>query len=112
MQQGYSADWPKQMRDGFRELYGSSGGRYPASAEALVQVRAPVQSNEDTGVPFAALIDKTNPESGRYGGMSIAIFPGDEKSPCLLTFVVGTNGLAPDEAILGRPGHSRKVKAI
>jgi 5-methylcytosine-specific restriction protein B len=100
------------MREGFDDLYGSSGGRYPASAKHLIQVRAPGQSNEDTGVPFAALIEKTNPESGRYGGMSIAIFPGDDKSPCLLTFVVGTNGLAPDEAILGRPGHARKVNAI
>src|SRR5260370_8097786 len=44
--------------------------------------------------------------------MSIAVFPGDDESPCLLTFVVGTNGLAPDEAILGRPGHARKVNAI
>lgn len=112
MQKGYSDDWPKRMREGFDELYGSSGGRYPANAKALVQVRAPGQSNEDTGVPFAALIEKTNPESGRYGGMSVAIFPGDDKSQCLITFVVGTNGLAPDEAILGRPGHARKVRAI
>jgi 5-methylcytosine-specific restriction protein B len=30
----------------------------------------------------------------------------------LLTFVVGTNGLAPDENILGRPGHARKIRAL
>src|SRR5208283_276508 len=32
--------------------------------------------------------------------------------PCLIGMVVGTQGLAPDEAILGRPGHGRKVQAI
>jgi 5-methylcytosine-specific restriction protein B len=112
MQKGYSSDWPERMKEGFDDLYGSSGGRYPASAKSVVQVRAPGQSNEETGVPFAALIHQANPKSGPYGGMSIAIFPGDDESPCLLTFVVGTNGLAPDEAILGRPGHARKVSAI
>ena len=112
MQKGYSADWPERMKEGFDDLYGSPGGRYPASAKGVVQVRAPGQSNEDTGVPFAALIHQANPKSGPYGGMSIAIFPGDDESPCLITFVVGTNGLAPDETILGRPGHARKVSAI
>jgi len=112
MQKGYSADWPKRMREGFDELYGSSGGRYPASAKSLVEVRAPERqgSTEDIGVPFAALIHPSNPKSGPYGGMSIAIFPGDDESPCLLSFVVGTNGLAPDEAILGpvMPERSRR----
>jgi 5-methylcytosine-specific restriction enzyme B len=113
-QKGYSADWPRRMREGFEGLYGSSGGRYPANAKPLVEVRAPERqgSNDDIGVPFAALIHPSNPKSGPYGGMSIAIFPGDDESPSVLSFVVGTNGLAPDEAILGRPGHSRKVKAI
>ena len=26
--------------------------------------------------------------------------------------VIGTQGLSPDEEILGRPGHGRKIKAI
>ena len=113
MQKGYSAAWPGQMKEAFDDLYGSPGGRYPASAKSLVEVRAPERqgSDDDIGVPFASLIHPSNPKSGPYGGMSIAIFPGDE-SPSLLSFVVGTNGLAPDEAILGRPGHARKVKAI
>src|SRR5271166_6322412 len=114
MQKGYSADWPARMKEAFTDLYGSSGGRYAVSAKALVEVRAPERqgSNEDIGVPFAALIHPSNPKSGPYGGVSIAIFPGDDESPSLFSFVVGTNGLAPDEAILGRPGHARKVKAI
>ena len=112
MQEGFSADWPERMKEGFDDLYGSSGGRYPASAKNVVQVRAPGQSNEETSVPFAALIHQANPKSGPYGGMSIAVFPANDQYPCLLTFVVGTNGLAPDEAILGRPGHARKISAI
>jgi 5-methylcytosine-specific restriction protein B len=43
--------------------------------------------------------------------MSIAYFPA-ENAPCLLSFVVGTQGLNPDEEVLGRPGHARKVQAI
>ncbi len=62
-------------------------------------------------VPFAALIHPSNPNSGPYGGTSLAVFPGDD-APCLISLVVGTNGLAPDEGILGRPGHARKARAI
>jgi 5-methylcytosine-specific restriction enzyme B len=113
IQKRYSPDWPSEMKVAFDDLYGSSGGRYPAGAKQVVKIRAPERqgSGEDIGVPFAALIQPSNPDAGPYGGMSIAIFPGED-SPCLISFVVGTNGLAPDEAILGRPGHARKVKAI
>lgn len=43
--------------------------------------------------------------------MSFVIFPVEEQ-PGLVAMVVGTQGLAPDEAILGRPGHARKMQAI
>jgi 5-methylcytosine-specific restriction protein B len=43
--------------------------------------------------------------------MSFVIFPA-EGEPGLLGLVVGTQGLAPDEAVLGRPGHARKARAI
>jgi 5-methylcytosine-specific restriction protein B len=113
-QRSYSADWPSKMKEAFKDLFGSDGGRYPASARNTVADRTPkypTSGEDDTAVPFAALIHPNNPDLGPYGGMSIAIFPGD-KSPCLLSFVVGTNGLAADENILGRPGHARKIKAI
>ena len=113
MQKGYSADWPLRMKQAFDDLFGSNGGRYPSSAKQMVTLRAPEMptSGDDAAVPFAALIHPSNPNSGPYGGMSIAIFPADN-SPCLVSFGVGTNGLAPDEYILGRPGHARKVKAL
>jgi len=75
----------------------------------------------DKAVPYAALIAPEQELSGGYGGMSFVMFPPDETPakkgdkqdvPCLIGMVVGTNGLAPDEAVLGRPGHARKCAAI
>jgi 5-methylcytosine-specific restriction protein B len=43
--------------------------------------------------------------------MSFVIFPVAD-APSLIAMVVGTQGLSPDEEILGRPGHGRKVQAI
>jgi 5-methylcytosine-specific restriction enzyme B len=114
LERGYTAEWPKRMRKAFDGLFGSSGGRYPTSAQKQVKVRAPEmpESEEGASVPFAALINPENPDSGAYGGMSLVFFPGADDAPSLIAFVVGTNGLAPDENILGRPGHARKVKAL
>jgi len=67
--------------------------------------------SDDTGVPYAAYIHPANPNSGPYGGTSFVIFPVSG-APCLIGLGVGTQGLAPDAAILGRPGHARKAQAI
>jgi 5-methylcytosine-specific restriction protein B len=108
----YSKTWPEKFKAGFEALFGSDGGRYPDSAKRQVTLRAPAPSEDSEGiVPFAALIHPSNPSSGPYGGTSLAVFPGDD-APCLISLVVGTNGLAPDEGILGRPGHARKAAAI
>ena len=72
---------------------------------------APAQGGNDAGVPYAAYIHPSNADAGAYGGMSFVIFPV-EGAPCLVAMVIGTQGLAPDEAILGRPGHARKLQAI
>src|SRR5262249_36223730 len=64
----------------------------------------------EDGVPFAALLHPDNPPSGAYGGFSLAWFPTLDGS--LMTLVVGTRGLQPDESILTRPGHRRRVAAI
>jgi 5-methylcytosine-specific restriction protein B len=111
-QKGYSNEWPQKFKAGFDELFGSDGGRYADNARRQVTLRAPAPSEDSEGtVPFAALIHPSNPSSGPYGGMSLAVFPGND-APCLISLVVGTNGLAPDESVLGRPGHARKTKAI
>jgi 5-methylcytosine-specific restriction protein B len=112
LERRYSNAWPEKFKEGFDALFGGDGGRYPDSAKRLLTLRAPSPSEDSEGiVPFAALIHPSNPSSGPYGGTSFAVFPGDD-TPCLISFVVGTNGLAPDEGILGRPGHARKVSAV
>src|SRR4051812_11106587 len=72
-------------------------------------VRNRYAMSED-GVPFGALLHPENPSSGAYGGFSLAWFPTPEGS--LITLVVGTRGLQPDESILTRPGHRRRVAAL
>lgn len=64
----------------------------------------------DGGVPYAGLINPENPSSGPYGGTSVVWFPTPEGS--LIDFGVGTRGLAPDEGILTRPGHRRRIAAL
>src|SRR5262249_28735870 len=46
-----------------------------------------------------------------YGGMSFVICPV-ASGPSLVAMIAGTQGLSPDEAILARPGHARRVQAI
>jgi 5-methylcytosine-specific restriction protein B len=106
-----SENWSKNAVDAFLELFGTSTGRYPERARKAVQIRAPQFRGEEGNVPFATLIEPSNPNSGRYGGMSVGVFPTTGK-PSLIALGTGTTGLHPDEAILSRPGHARKVKAI
>lgn len=108
-QQGHE-NWSERNREAFNELFGASIGRYPEKAKKLISLRANDFKN-DSGVPFSALIHPSNPDSGAYGGMSFVIFPVVD-APCIIAMVVGTQGLNPDEMILARPGHARKVQAI
>lgn len=102
--------WSDANKSAFDELFGSAEGRYPKPAAKTVTVRAP-EMKSDSNVPFAAYIHPSNPPQGAYSGLSFVIFPVAEH-PCLIGLVVGTQGLSPDEAILGRPGHARKAQAI
>jgi 5-methylcytosine-specific restriction enzyme B len=102
--------WVERSKAAFEALFGSTDGRYPKQAAKAVTLRAPEMA-ADSGVPFAAYIHPSNPPSGPYSGLSFVIFPVPEQ-PCLVGLVVGTQGLSPDEAILGRPGHARKAQAI
>lgn len=103
-------NWNQRCTEAFLELYDSQTGRYPEKAKKEAKLRAPEISGEGS-VPFAALIHPANPDSGPYGGMCFVIFPV-ENGPCLISMGIGTQGLSPDEEILGRPGHARKVRAI
>ncbi|MDW8263225.1 MAG: AAA family ATPase [Phycisphaerales bacterium] len=102
-------NWARNHQRILDSLFGSGGGRYPADARNALKLRAP----EKIEIPYAAYIHPANPDSGAYGGMSLVFFPPDEwKGPCLVGMVVGTQGLHPDEPVLSRPGHARKVNAI
>ena len=103
-------DWTIRNVEAFDSLFGSDGGRYPQNAKADIQTRAPDVDGSDF-VQYAAYIHSSNPKSGRYRGLSFVMFPAEGR-PCLFGLVVGTDGLAPDEAVLGRPGHARKAQAI
>jgi 5-methylcytosine-specific restriction protein B len=62
-------------------------------------------------VPYAGLINPENPMSGAYGGASLVWFPQPEGGS-LVAFVVGTRGISPDEGILTRPGHRRRLRSL
>jgi 5-methylcytosine-specific restriction protein B len=107
---GSVESWSDRNRRAFEALFGAPAGRYRTAAKDVVTLRAP-EFSSDSGVHFAAYIHPSNSTSGPYGGMSFVIFPASGE-PCLVAMVVGTQGLSPDEAILGRPGHARKIQAI
>jgi 5-methylcytosine-specific restriction protein B len=100
--------WKDRNEKALAALFGTP---YNKRAEKSVALRAPDMKGNDVGIPYAAYIDPSNPDAGAYGGMCFEIFPV-EGEPCLVAMGIGTQGLAPDERILGRPGHARKMQAI
>jgi 5-methylcytosine-specific restriction protein B len=90
------------------------GGRYHKRYFEPTAVRdayALATGDGSEGVPYAGLIHPDNPPSGPYGGTSVVWFPTKENGS-LIGFVVGTRGLSPDEGILTRPGHRRRIAAL
>lgn len=87
--------------------------RYHKASWKDVQLRNAyglVREGEEGGVPYAGLIHPDNPPSGPYGGTSLVWFPSDTGS--LIGFGIGTKGISPDEGILTRPGHRRRIAAL
>lgn len=98
------------MRKAIEALFGE---RYPKNTSKELQVRdayALARDDSDAGVPWAGLINPDNPSSGPYGGTSLVWLPGEKTS--MIGLVVGTRGISPDEGILTRPGHRRRVAAM
>ena len=105
--------WSDGWHDSAEKVFAAfltDGRRYPKSAATTVTVRSP-KLIPPKQIPFLALIHPNNASSGAYGGMSLVIIPATE-GPCLISLIVGTQGLSPDEQVLGRPGHARKASAI
>ena len=106
---GNQESWKERNDEALTAMFAS---RYHSRARDSVTLRAPeMKGGGDGVVPYAAYIHPSNPDSGAYAGMSFVIFPARDE-PCLIGMVIGTQGLSPDEAILGRPGHARKMQAI
>ncbi len=110
--QPFSNAWPDAAKASLEGLFGAPAGRYPdAALRSAIKVRAPGFTEASAGVPFAALINASTTDSGAYGGMSFVLFP-NETGPALVSMVVGTQGISPDDQVLSRPGHARKASAI
>ncbi len=103
---GGHENWKTRNQEALNSIFGAANGRYPERAKSSIKLRAP-----DNEIPFAAYIHSNTTNEGAYGGFSFVIFPANEK-PALFGLVVGTQGLDPDENVLGRPGHARKSQAI
>jgi 5-methylcytosine-specific restriction protein B len=73
------------------------------------QLRVNLQRKDDAA-SYAGWITAENPTSGPYQGTSFVWFPGERGS--LAVLVIGTDGFGADTAILGRPGHLRRLRAL
>lgn len=99
-------------------MRGVFGERYhKRSAQHLEHDRPPFIRNaygkagsETEHVAYAGFINPDNPPSGPYGGTSLVWFPREDG--CLIDFGIGTRGLSPDEGILTRPGHRRRISSL
>jgi 5-methylcytosine-specific restriction protein B len=100
----------EEIRAAMDNLFGE---RYAARSARATRVAL---MPGDDNVSFAGFVHPDCPSSGVYGGMSLIWFPstsdGEQPAGSMLTFVCGTRGLAPDESILGRPGHPRHLQAL
>src|SRR3954452_12415435 len=82
-------------------LHKVDSGRY--------QIRANVK--DPSAASYAGFITaEDNPTSGPYQGTCFVWFPGDGGSVAALA--VGKDGFGADAAILGRPGHQRRLRAL
>jgi len=73
------------------------------------QVRVNLQKKDDAA-SYAGWITAENPTSGPYQGTSFVWCPAGQGSVAIL--VIGTDGFGADTAILGRPGHARRLRAL
>src|SRR5690348_1411970 len=110
IQRGYEGAPEKGWKPLLQELFSE---RYHKNDwdEGEVRDAYSLGSGDKNSVPFAGFIASPNPSTGAYGGLSLCWFPTQEKGS-LLAFVVGTSGLSPDEGILARPGHRRRIVAL
>ena len=104
--------YPKEGLKGPMEaLFGDRFQKRDFSPTMLRDAYGLANESDDSGVPYAGFINPDNPPSGPYGGTSLVWFPTSDAGT-LIGFGVGTRGLSPDEGILMRPGHRRRIVAL
>ncbi len=112
MQRGLFEKAEELVSAALKDLFGA---RYYQSHLKDAQIRSAAYRlgslEDDRGVPYAGLIAPDNPTSGAYGGTSIVWFPTKDHGS-LLGLGVGTRGISPDEGLLTRPGHRRRIEGL
>lgn len=111
IRQGLHSPPDKGVRPLLEGLFGERFHRRHLEPSVIRDAYALASAEDQDGVPFAGLVHADNPPSGPYGGTSLVWFPTAEHGS-LIGFVVGTRGLSPDEGILTKPGHRRRIVAL
>ena len=105
-------DVPKEgLKPLMEALFGERYRKTHFESTMLRDAYALASTEEEGGVPYAGFINPDNPPSGPYGGTSLVWFPTADYGT-LIGFGAGTRGLSPDEGILMRPGHRRRIAAL
>jgi 5-methylcytosine-specific restriction protein B len=105
IRQAFNAD----IKDRYARIRDFESKRSPEETRFQLRVNS---DTKDGAVPYVAMIAPDQDTSGPYGGMSFVLFPGDQDGPALICMVIGTQSIAPDDMVLGKPGHARRCRAI
>jgi len=111
IRQGLRSVHDKGVRPLLEGLFGERFHKRHFEPSLIRDAYGLASGEEQDGVPFAGFIHPDNPPSGPYGGTSLVWFPTSD-SGSLIGFGVGTRGLSPDEGILTKPGHRRRLTAL
>jgi 5-methylcytosine-specific restriction protein B len=84
--------------------------RMHKSDRGQYQLRVNLQKKSDVASYAGFIVEEGNPSSGPYQGTSFVWFPGEGGS--VVALGIGTDGFGADTAILGRPGHGRRLRAL
>jgi 5-methylcytosine-specific restriction protein B len=105
-ERGAEADGVRQLlREVFEERYHVHDWNKFQPRNALGS-----QQREASGAAYAGIIGADNPASGPYQGLSFCWMPAETGSVAVL--VIGSGGFGSDGAILAKPGHARRLRAL
>lgn len=100
-----------KAHDLLERLYGGRYQKRHLQGMMLRDAYGLANDADGAGIPWAGLVNPDSPQSGPYGGASVVWFPSKENGS-LMGLGIGTRGISPDEGLLNRPGHRRRVAAL